>query len=51
VVNKFLTNMPVRFEPASGDVKLCAVVIECDENTGRARSIQRLMLREHEHVS
>jgi len=34
----------VRFEPATGDVRLCAVVIDCDEGTGKARSIERLML-------
>jgi hypothetical protein len=44
VVAKFLNGMPVRFEPATGDVRLCAVVIDCDENTGKARSIERLML-------
>jgi hypothetical protein len=44
VVGKFLNNMPVRFEPATGDVRLCAVVIDCDENTGRARSIERVMV-------
>jgi calcineurin-like phosphoesterase len=38
--------MPVRFEPATGDVRLCAVVIDCDEQTGKARSIKRLMLYE-----
>ena len=46
VVGKFLNNMPVRFEAATGDVRLCAVVIDCDESTGKARSIQRLMLAE-----
>jgi hypothetical protein len=45
VVGKFLNNMPVRFEPATGDVRLCAVVVDCDESSGRARSIQRLMVR------
>ncbi len=44
VVGKFLSGMPVRFEPATGDVRLCAVVIDCDEKTGKARSIERLML-------
>ena len=44
VLGKFLNNMPVRFEPATGDVRLCAVVVDCDESTGKARSIQRLML-------
>ena len=36
--------MPVRFEPATGDVRLCAVVIDCDEETGKAQKIERLML-------
>src|SRR5579883_2372232 len=44
VVNKFLNNMPVRFEAATGDVRLCAVAIDCDEATGRARSIKRIMV-------
>jgi hypothetical protein len=44
VVGKFLNNMPVRFEAATGDVRLSAVVIDCDETTGRARSIDRIML-------
>jgi metallophosphoesterase (TIGR00282 family) len=46
VVGKFLNNMPVRFEAAGGDVRLCAVVIDCDEVTGKARTIQRVMVRE-----
>jgi metallophosphoesterase (TIGR00282 family) len=44
VVARFLNNMPVRFEPATGDVRLCAVVIDCDEATGKASKIERLML-------
>ena len=44
VVGKFLNGMPVRFEPATGDVRLCAVVIDCDDATGKARKIERLML-------
>ena len=44
VVGKFLNNMPVRFEAATGDVRLCAVVVDCDEMTGKARSIRRLMV-------
>ena len=46
VIGKFLSNMPVRFEPATGDVRLCGVVIDCDEATGHARSIERIMLRQ-----
>jgi hypothetical protein len=48
VVGKFLNNMPVRFEPATGDVRLCAVVIDCDEASGRARTIQRLMVAQEQ---
>ncbi|HET7210020.1 MAG TPA: TIGR00282 family metallophosphoesterase [Terriglobales bacterium] len=44
VIHRFLTNMPARFEAATGDVRLCAVVIDCDEATGKARSIERLMI-------
>ena len=44
VVGKFLNGMPVRFEPATGDVRFCAVIVDCDENTGKARDIERLML-------
>ena len=45
IIGRFLNNMPVRFEPATGDVRLSAVVIENDDATGRARSIHRIMLR------
>lgn len=44
VINRFLTNMPARFEAASADTRLCAVVIDCDERTGKARTIERLMI-------
>ncbi len=44
IIARFLSNMPARFEPATGDVRLCAVVVDCDPKTGRATSIERLML-------
>lgn len=44
IVEKFLNNMPVRFEPATADVRLCAVVIDCHEASGHACSIERLMI-------
>jgi 2',3'-cyclic-nucleotide 2'-phosphodiesterase len=44
IIGRFLNNMPVRFEPATNDVRLSAVLIENDDATGHARSIQRLML-------
>jgi 2',3'-cyclic-nucleotide 2'-phosphodiesterase len=44
IVAKFLNNMPTRFEPASGDIRLCAIVVDCDGATGRASEIKRLMV-------
>src|SRR5207248_4447097 len=44
IIARFLNNMPARFEPATGDVRLCAVIVDCDEPTGRARTIERLMM-------
>jgi len=41
-INRFLTQMPTRFEPASQDVRLNAVVIDVDGETGKARSILRV---------
>ena len=45
VIDRFLSGMPARFEAASGDVRLCAVLVECDNATGRAVRIERLMVR------
>ena len=42
IIQRFLTQMPVRFEPAKGPVALRGVVIAVDPETGRATSIQRL---------
>jgi 2',3'-cyclic-nucleotide 2'-phosphodiesterase len=44
IIARFLNNMPLRFEAAIGDVRLCAVVVDCDEVTGHARKILRLMV-------
>jgi hypothetical protein len=44
MVKRFLDALPAKFEVASGDVRLNAVLIDVDETTGRARSIARLRL-------
>ena len=41
-IKRFLTQMPERFEPASQDARLNAVVIDVDSETGKARSILRV---------
>jgi calcineurin-like phosphoesterase len=45
VIEKFLNQIPARFEVAKRDVRLCAAVIEADLETGRALSIQRILRR------
>jgi len=47
IMQRFLTSLPARFEAASNDVRLCGVLVECDESTGKARNIQRIMLDEN----
>jgi metallophosphoesterase (TIGR00282 family) len=39
---RFLTALPGRFEPASGEPRLNAVLITADRATGRAQAIQRI---------
>jgi hypothetical protein len=46
VIQRFLNAMPAKFEPARGDARLCALLMECDAATGRATAVQRLMLGE-----
>ncbi|MBI2203101.1 MAG: TIGR00282 family metallophosphoesterase [Candidatus Rokubacteria bacterium] len=44
IIQRFLTQMPIRFETAKGPVKLHAVVITIDPDTGRASDIKRLSI-------
>ena len=46
VLQRFLTGMPGKFEPARGNPKMCAALVVCDGATGRATRIQRMMLGE-----
>jgi 2',3'-cyclic-nucleotide 2'-phosphodiesterase len=45
ILRRFTTQMPVRFEPADGGVRLEGVVIECDGG-GRASSIEAIRIAE-----
>jgi metallophosphoesterase (TIGR00282 family) len=42
IIERFVTMMPRRFEMASENVQLHGVLVEIDENTGRARNIKRI---------
>jgi 2',3'-cyclic-nucleotide 2'-phosphodiesterase len=43
-LGKFLTGLPARFETATGNPRLHAVIVEADEKTGLATDIERLSL-------
>jgi metallophosphoesterase (TIGR00282 family) len=43
-LSRFLTALPARFETATENPRLNAVIIEADEQTGRATDIERLSL-------
>jgi metallophosphoesterase (TIGR00282 family) len=43
VLRRFTTQLPIRFEPAVGDVRIVGALIECDGD-GRATSIESLRL-------
>jgi len=44
ILERFLTQMPARFEAAEKDARLCAVLIQADPETGRATHIERLQV-------
>jgi metallophosphoesterase (TIGR00282 family) len=46
IIERFLTQLPVRFEVAPGPCQLNAVVVDADEATGRAREITAIARRE-----
>jgi metallophosphoesterase (TIGR00282 family) len=46
ILRRFTTGMPGRFETAKGDPRFAACVIDADEDSGRARSIDRMLLDE-----
>lgn len=46
VLERFLTQRPVRLTPASDDVRLAGVVVEVDPSEGRALTIERVSVKE-----
>ncbi len=45
IIEKFLSQTPRSFETAKKDIRLCGAVVGVDEQTGKARSIQRVSVR------
>src|SRR5262245_39106599 len=46
VIERFLTQRPVRFQTAEGDVRLYAALVDVDAASGRASRIERVVVRE-----
>jgi metallophosphoesterase (TIGR00282 family) len=46
VIGRFLTQIPTKFRVAKGTPVLSAVVLDLEEESGRAKAITRLQLRE-----
>jgi calcineurin-like phosphoesterase len=42
ILRRFLTSLPTMLPVATGVVRMCGVLIEVDEATGRATEIRRL---------
>jgi metallophosphoesterase (TIGR00282 family) len=45
---RFLTGMPSKFEPATGNPRLNGIVVSADEKTGRATAVTRISYAEQE---
>ena len=45
IVKRFLLQTPTPFEVAKQDVRLAGALIDIDETTGKARAIERVMVK------
>ena len=45
IIAKFLTQMPMKFEMAEGDIQLHGAIFDIDEKTGKTRSVKRIQER------
>jgi metallophosphoesterase (TIGR00282 family) len=46
IIRRFLLQTPTPFEVAKQDVRLSGAIVDIDETTGKARSIERVMVRD-----
>ncbi|MGB6391926.1 MAG: YmdB family metallophosphoesterase, partial [Candidatus Acidiferrales bacterium] len=45
IIQRFLDAMPTRFAVAEGDIQMNSVLVDVEESSGHARSIERLNFR------
>ncbi|MEX2172897.1 MAG: TIGR00282 family metallophosphoesterase [Pirellulaceae bacterium] len=48
VLETTVTFQPTHFEVATGDVRLCGTIVDCDADTGRATAVRRLVVTQDE---
>lgn len=46
VLHRFLYQIPIKLEVASGEAELCGVILDIDPITGKANSIERIQMRQ-----
>ncbi len=46
IIERFMTQLPNRFEVANKDVRMSGVIIDLDGTTGRAKDVKRLQVRD-----
>ncbi len=44
VIRRFVTQMPQKLEVATGKVELCGAIVDLDEDSGKARKIERVRI-------
>ncbi|MFH1406832.1 MAG: TIGR00282 family metallophosphoesterase [Candidatus Omnitrophota bacterium] len=42
IIQRYVTQMPIRFEMAEGNVMLCGAIVDIDKKTGKATSVKRI---------
>ena len=47
-IKRIMTHIPVKFSPAEKNLKFNAVILDIDEESGRANSIERIIESYHE---
>lgn len=48
IIERFLTGMPLRFNLANSDIRIQGVIMEIDEQSGKAQSIERVEIKKEE---
>lgn len=47
VLQQLLVGLPVKHEVAEGDVRICGLLIEADDATGRARTVEQVLVPDY----